>query len=802
MTNSVLRTARDHVCLAITVTILALAAMPARADDEAFADGVGRTPPRLSFLDGEVSFWRPGADDWSEAHINTPLAPGDQLYTGSGANLELQIGPRAYVRAAGETQLGLENQEPDYLQMRVAAGNLSVDVRTLAPGHTVEIDTPHAAFTIDRIGYYRARVDEHATTFIVRRGGRAGMIVEGSGDSIIDNGQQAVVRDSDLPSVEVFAAPELDEWDGWNYGRTDRLLASPRPSYVADEVYGVEELADHGSWRDEPTYGPVWVPRRVPVNWAPYSVGRWTWDPYYHWTWVSGFSWGWAPFHYGRWVYLDDCWGWAPGPRIYAPAYAPALVGFFGGGGVSVGIGVSVGWVSLGWGEPLYPWWGPAHYHYNPWWGGWGGPRYVHKTKIVNKTKIIHVDGYKNARHRDGVVVVRGDRFGRGDVQSGRIKNFDRNGLRHVRGDNFAKPTRESLRSADGRGRRPPGRVLDRQVVGTRQPRDSSSRLRAAGLNPTSDRTGRVRLVDSPRSRRLASVPTDLSQRRGNERSDARSRPGERGQRAAIERPRTTRPGLQAPASRGLGTDRPQRRPGGETRLAPPVPRSQSARPSREDRVRSAPTERQSRVAPPVPRAQGSRQPGVERPRGAPAERRSRVASPAPRSQGAPQLRDQPQRRPQADRQSRVAPPVPRSQSARQPRADRPRASSATRPPRAAGPQQRSPRYDAPPRAPSRSTNDVAPRRESYGNVPRSPQARLGTERPRVRDNSSQVRQMRQARQPRAAQQEVRRGGGERRQAARPSMHSRPQRAERSMSGGGGGGRASRAQGGARRGSN
>ena len=27
------------------------------------AKEVGRTPPRLSFVDGEVSFWRPGAED-------------------------------------------------------------------------------------------------------------------------------------------------------------------------------------------------------------------------------------------------------------------------------------------------------------------------------------------------------------------------------------------------------------------------------------------------------------------------------------------------------------------------------------------------------------------------------------------------------------------------------------------------------------------------------------------------------------------------------------------------------------------
>jgi hypothetical protein len=28
---------------------------------------IGQTPPRLSFVDGQVSFWRPGAQDWVQA---------------------------------------------------------------------------------------------------------------------------------------------------------------------------------------------------------------------------------------------------------------------------------------------------------------------------------------------------------------------------------------------------------------------------------------------------------------------------------------------------------------------------------------------------------------------------------------------------------------------------------------------------------------------------------------------------------------------------------------------------------------
>src|SRR5437773_2064326 len=58
--------------------------------DRHAADPVAPEPttPRRGFVEGQVSFWRPGAPDWAQAQVNTPLAPGDELSTGSPGNLE------------------------------------------------------------------------------------------------------------------------------------------------------------------------------------------------------------------------------------------------------------------------------------------------------------------------------------------------------------------------------------------------------------------------------------------------------------------------------------------------------------------------------------------------------------------------------------------------------------------------------------------------------------------------------------------------------------------------------------------
>src|SRR5260370_24800042 len=144
---------RQGIVLMLAVGLFTGAALAADGPNQE-ATPSDRTPPRLSFVDGQVSFWRPGAQDWAQAQVNTPLAPGDELATAAPGNLEVQIGARAFVRAWANTQVGLANQAADFLQFKVTTWRASFDLRTIEPGHTVEVDTPHAAFTIAHARHY------------------------------------------------------------------------------------------------------------------------------------------------------------------------------------------------------------------------------------------------------------------------------------------------------------------------------------------------------------------------------------------------------------------------------------------------------------------------------------------------------------------------------------------------------------------------------------------------------------------------------------------------------------------------
>jgi hypothetical protein len=106
----------------------------------------------------------------------------------------------------------------------------------------------------------------------------------------------------------------------------DIAIGAEEDSYADTDPKTIETfrpvLAPYGEWREDETYGTVWTPSTAVVgaDFQPYvTAGYWSYDNGY--VWVSDYSWGWAPFHYGRWVYVNGYgWSWIPGRR-YAGAW-------------------------------------------------------------------------------------------------------------------------------------------------------------------------------------------------------------------------------------------------------------------------------------------------------------------------------------------------------------------------------------------------------------------------------------------------------------------------------------------------
>ena len=656
--------------------LLALGVLTAVAPTAQAADAptpeqaaIDQTPPRLSFVDGQVSFWRPGAQDWAQAQVNTPLAPGDQLSTGSPGNLELQIGVRAFVRGRANTQIGLENQEPDFTQFKVTAGSAAFDLRGLEPGQMVEVDTPNAAFTIEHPGYYRVEVAGERTSFITRRTGRA-TVIPASGEAVvIAPSEEVVIEGTASPQIASYVAPKFDDWDKWNYARTNALLDAVSARHVSPGTYGVSDLDRYGSWRVVPEYGSVWVPTAVRSGWAPYTTGSWTNDPSYGWTWVDTAPWGWAPYHYGRWVSVNNYWAWAPGPVVARPVYAPALVAFFGGPGVSVGISIGgpvVGWVALGWGEPLVPWWGREGFRHRPSWNGWGGPRVVNNTVITNTTvvNVQNINVYRNSNVQNAVVVVNENRFGRGPITSARVARVDTKSLQLIHTAPQVAVTPASFVPKTTRGIRPPEESVKRSVVATRPPhrREESASGTERTVGPAGVPAPAPRLVTAPQQREPASVlprppfGQSKAERPAADSTRPPSPPGIGGQRrpekGAESAPPVTRQAPAQPGAPQIASPSPTAPKPAAVPVQSPAPPQKQAGPQRPEKGKSAES------APPVTR-QAPAQPGAAPQVASPSPTAPKPAAVPVQSPAPPQKQAGPQR-PEKGKSAESAPPVSR----------------------------------------------------------------------------------------------------------------------------------------------
>lgn len=436
--------------------------------------GTASSPPRLALVDGRVSFWRPGAADWTAARVNTPLGTGDALLTGADTGVEVQIGPAAYLRLGPATYVELSDVSAEQLQLKLAGGDAALDVRELAVPRALEVDTPHAAFTIDRPGYYRLHVDERGSAIIVRRAGAALATPSDTGSSPVRTGEEAVVTSDRV--VHRFPAPDLDGWDRWNAERTDRRMDATSARHVPDGVYGVADLDRAGTWRETDEFGAVWIPESIGPGWVPFGVGDWVYDPTYGWTWVDAAPWGWAPFHHGRWVSVDGRWAWAPGPPDVVPAYAPATVGWLEGG-------PGVAWVPLAWGEPIFPWWGPPGVAGVASWAGWGGPWVVNRTPIQQRMTIYPSSvSHVNAKLPGGVLTTRQDRFVRAGGEHLRATPDDIALMRPRETGTGPKPVAASLAPTTARAPKPSSSLATRRVVATRVPPDAGARVRELGI--------------------------------------------------------------------------------------------------------------------------------------------------------------------------------------------------------------------------------------------------------------------------------------------------------------------------------
>ena len=400
MTRSVLmgRWWSVGVLLSITLAVGVSVAQTPVPEPPSESNPPGRAA-RLSVVQGAVSYRPAAGDTWAIAETNRPFTTGDRLWADSVGRAELEIGTTA-VRIASETELDFTRLDDHDMQFRLPQGSGYLHIKAFDSGQNYEVDAPNAAVTFGQAGSYRVNVSADGATTVVTTWSGHAEVTAGGQSFAVDAGKAATITGDSTATYTLADAGARDNLDNWAVAR-DEVADRPSPSaqYVSEDMGGTQDLDNNGSWNQDADYGPVWYPTVVEAGWSPYHTGHWVWEGPWGWTWVDDAPWGWAPYHYGRWAYVHDRWGWCPGPRVYAPVYAPALVGFVGGNGwgVSVGFGAGggVGWFPLAPREPYYP-----AYRTDI-----GYRERINVTNYTNVTQITNVTNVTNITYRNRTVV-------------------------------------------------------------------------------------------------------------------------------------------------------------------------------------------------------------------------------------------------------------------------------------------------------------------------------------------------------------------------------------------------------------
>jgi hypothetical protein len=611
---------------------------------------------RLNFVEGSVSFQPAGDQDWTQANLGRPLTTGDSIWTDQDSRGEIHTGSTVF-RLGSQTGISFLNLDDQAVQVQLAEGALSVHVRRIDPDEAYEIDAPNLAFSILRPGDYRFDVSANGDSTVVSVYAGQGIVTGGGRTYDVTPGQRAIFDGSDDLRYRVEPASN-DVFESWARARQmheEHLVAA---RYVSPEVTGYEDLDDYGTWDTDAEYGAYWIPNRVEAGWVPYHAGHWVWVAPWGWTWVDDEPWGFAPFHYGRWALIAGRWAWIPGPVTETRCvYAPALVGFVGGGGFSVTIGFGggegVAWFPLG-PRDIYV---PAYRV---------SPHYVEvinvtNTRVINRTTVVNVYNnytvnhvtnvnYTYASNTRAVTAVNRQAFVSGAPVGRAAIQMNEHEIQHPRVVEAAAlaPTRESVGgSAPVARAMPPAALANRRVVTkiapapqaapigkprpTSNPNISAAAVNRAGFSPEAQSAraaaaARTANAPAPANRPEAQPesnhpsnppnqnPTNGTRpnesqppRPANPPNDARpgeaqpTRPANPPNAATPNEPQPNRPPTPPNRPADSQPNRPDNRPDNRPANPPNQPRPNEARPNDAQPARPANPPNESRPNPPQP---------------------------------------------------------------------------------------------------------------------------------------------------------------------------------------------------------
>lgn len=297
---------------------------------------------RISSVSGDVQIRREDAEDWEKAVLDLPIVEGDEIITGPDGRFEIQFDSSTHLRVAANSQLKIVGLRDEGIAISLPQGTLNLRTVQFDPDKSFfEIDAPKTTVSVQKPGSYRVDAGKEGDSEIrisVTGEGEARVYAENSGFTVKNGRSARIFINGDLAGEweTADAANFRDEFDDWGLERdvviANKLKDAHYGEYYDNDIYGAEELDDHGDWVHTSEYGYVWRPYDSSINrysnWSPYRYGHWRWVPAYGWSWVNDEPWGWATYHHGRWVWHNGRWYWSPYGQYRSSRswWRPALV--------------------------------------------------------------------------------------------------------------------------------------------------------------------------------------------------------------------------------------------------------------------------------------------------------------------------------------------------------------------------------------------------------------------------------------------------------------------------------------------
>lgn len=357
---------------------------------------------RIYYIEGELLRYVPEENDWVALVSDAPFGTEDTLFSGSKGMAEMFIPNGAWIRIGNNTQIQFISIEPDLTETDIASG--TARFYNKGSGMVIKTTTPFGYVLSDPDTVYDICVGANSAEVVAIKGTVNFIHEKGNAKYNVSAGSPSIIADQERVApgdVTVDLA-----WEQWNKNRdliwADRLGEDSRSARYLPKALRHEAYCFDANGRWDMVYYEgrncwFWRPISVSVRWSPFTVGYWT-----EWcgdqTWIPMEPFGYITHHYGNWVYLRNCWYWAP-PVVGLGINLPFLdIGFFWYPGRVSWIfrGAYIGWVPLAPRETYYS-------HHN-----WGGPHH----KIVQGDNKIHAGtSIRNYTYSGHAVIVRKDHF-------------------------------------------------------------------------------------------------------------------------------------------------------------------------------------------------------------------------------------------------------------------------------------------------------------------------------------------------------------------------------------------------------